>query len=151
MKYADWDYFEETRHTKKVRDFINIYLSDDSDVTDEIMEKINYAALADIKFQAVFDIFEKFLIEFKDQQQLNRFMPMLLDMYNNCRKWSNNGNTPKELSGTYSVKPATLQKPKDETFTYTVKKSAPNTQPKVGRNELCPCGSGKKYKKCCIR
>lgn len=23
--------------------------------------------------------------------------------------------------------------------------------PKVGRNELCPCGSGKKYKKCCGR
>ncbi len=23
-------------------------------------------------------------------------------------------------------------------------------QPKVGRNDLCPCGSGKKYKKCCI-
>lgn len=24
-------------------------------------------------------------------------------------------------------------------------------QPKVGRNDLCPCGSGKKYKKCCGR
>ncbi len=23
------------------------------------------------------------------------------------------------------------------------------TQPKVGRNEPCPCGSGKKFKKCC--
>ena len=22
-------------------------------------------------------------------------------------------------------------------------------QPSVGRNEPCPCGSGKKYKKCC--
>ena len=22
---------------------------------------------------------------------------------------------------------------------------------KVGRNDLCPCGSGKKYKKCCIK
>ena len=22
-------------------------------------------------------------------------------------------------------------------------------EPKVGRNDLCPCGSGKKYKKCC--
>ena len=22
---------------------------------------------------------------------------------------------------------------------------------KVGRNEPCPCGSGKKYKKCCMR
>ena len=21
---------------------------------------------------------------------------------------------------------------------------------KIGRNETCPCGSGKKYKKCCI-
>ena len=21
---------------------------------------------------------------------------------------------------------------------------------KVGRNELCPCGSGKKYKNCCL-
>ena len=24
-------------------------------------------------------------------------------------------------------------------------------QPKIGRNELCPCGSGKKYKKCCLK
>ena len=23
------------------------------------------------------------------------------------------------------------------------------TSPKVGRNDPCPCGSGKKYKKCC--
>jgi preprotein translocase subunit SecA len=23
--------------------------------------------------------------------------------------------------------------------------------PKVGRNDPCPCGSGKKYKKCCLR
>jgi hypothetical protein len=22
--------------------------------------------------------------------------------------------------------------------------------PKIGRNDVCPCGSGKKYKKCCI-
>jgi uncharacterized protein YecA (UPF0149 family) len=26
---------------------------------------------------------------------------------------------------------------------------APRSVTKVGRNELCPCGSGKKYKKCC--
>ena len=22
--------------------------------------------------------------------------------------------------------------------------------PKIGRNEPCPCGSGRKYKKCCL-
>ncbi len=26
---------------------------------------------------------------------------------------------------------------------------AKSMQPKVGRNEPCPCGSGKKFKKCC--
>ncbi len=25
------------------------------------------------------------------------------------------------------------------------------TEPKVGRNDPCPCGSGKKYKQCCLR
>ena len=24
------------------------------------------------------------------------------------------------------------------------------TEPKIGRNEPCPCDSGKKYKRCCI-
>jgi uncharacterized protein YecA (UPF0149 family) len=27
---------------------------------------------------------------------------------------------------------------------------AKNKKPKIGVNEKCPCGSGKKYKKCCI-
>lgn len=29
-------------------------------------------------------------------------------------------------------------------------REAAKTRPKVGRNDLCPCGSGKKYKKCCL-
>ena len=30
------------------------------------------------------------------------------------------------------------------------KQVSTKVHPKVGRNELCPCGSGKKYKKCCL-
>jgi len=30
-----------------------------------------------------------------------------------------------------------------------IKKAAPKQVNKIGRNELCPCGSGKKYKQCC--
>ena len=30
-----------------------------------------------------------------------------------------------------------------------VKKAAPKRVSKIGRNEVCPCGSGKKYKQCC--
>lgn len=29
------------------------------------------------------------------------------------------------------------------------RETAKSMQPKVGRNDLCPCGSGKKFKKCC--
>ena len=30
-----------------------------------------------------------------------------------------------------------------------VNRTVVNEGPKVGRNDLCPCGSGKKYKNCC--
>ena len=32
-----------------------------------------------------------------------------------------------------------------------VKKPVRRQQKKIGRNDPCPCGSGKKYKKCCGR
>ncbi len=32
-----------------------------------------------------------------------------------------------------------------------INKTVTNTEPKVGRNDSCPCGSGKKYKNCCGR
>ena len=31
-----------------------------------------------------------------------------------------------------------------------VKQVAPQKRAKVGRNQACPCGSGKKYKRCCL-
>jgi uncharacterized protein len=33
----------------------------------------------------------------------------------------------------------------------TTSKREPYRSPKIGRNDPCPCGSGKKYKKCCGR
>jgi len=32
-----------------------------------------------------------------------------------------------------------------------IKKDKIMSKMKIGRNELCPCGSGKKYKRCCIK
>lgn len=33
---------------------------------------------------------------------------------------------------------------------YLPKSSTPLVRKKIGRNDLCPCGSGKKFKKCCL-
>ncbi len=37
----------------------------------------------------------------------------------------------------------------EETLEKTVRQPQTRAQPKVGRNDPCPCGSGLKYKKCC--
>jgi uncharacterized protein YecA (UPF0149 family) len=66
-------------------------------------------------------------------------------------------SVPKELSHPESVK---FQAPAErENVLETgapVKPAAAarpgqSQQPKVGRNDPCPCGSGKKYKKCCAK
>jgi len=50
---------------------------------------------------------------------------------------------------------ADLQKPKEQKLVFSggdepaKKNPVKRTQKKVGRNAPCPCGSGKKYKKCC--
>ena len=51
-----------------------------------------------------------------------------------------------------------LQKPKEQDLTFSgsgdapaAKKPVKRESQKVGRNAPCPCGSGKKYKKCCGR
>ena len=56
---------------------------------------------------------------------------------------------------TQEVKRVQLAKPLQEGFEGSVKKQpkkvsvAKKAEASVGRNDLCPCGSGKKYKKCC--
>jgi len=51
-----------------------------------------------------------------------------------------------------------LQKPKEQKLVFSgsgdapaAKKPMKRQSEKIGRNALCPCGSGKKYKKCCGR
>jgi len=39
----------------------------------------------------------------------------------------------------------------DEAGTYAPTASIVRASPRIGRNDPCPCGSGKKYKKCCGR
>jgi uncharacterized protein YecA (UPF0149 family) len=35
------------------------------------------------------------------------------------------------------------------TYEDNIAEKTTRASPKIGRNEPCPCGSGKKYKKCC--
>ncbi len=47
--------------------------------------------------------------------------------------------------------PKRLNYKKEDIFEEREKKAKPVRKNKIGRNDPCPCGSGKKYKKCCGR
>ena len=48
-----------------------------------------------------------------------------------------------------SINVVTENKPQTPTTSAPRKEPVVNNDPKVGRNDPCPCGSGKKYKNCC--
>ena len=72
-------------------------------------------------------------IQFQDIKEVQKFVGKLVSVMNNSRLWVLKGFTPYELS------------PQSRETT-----SEPKQTVKVGRNEPCPCESGKKYKKCCM-
>ena len=73
-------------------------------------------------------------VVFDNKKQLKEMLSLIINLSKDSRKWINKGFTTSEL----------LKKNSD----YTIELNKENK--KVGRNEPCPCGSGKKYKKCCM-
>jgi preprotein translocase subunit SecA len=63
------------------------------------------------------------------------------------------GATIKEEAQTASQMTAAEQEKASAGHQSSGKKAEPirNRAAKIGRNEPCPCGSGKKYKNCCMR
>ncbi len=71
-----------------------------------------------------------------DERKMKAVVPLLIAYNNETHLWPLKGHTPSELfakSGMGKVIPF-----------------AEVHRQKVGRNDPCPCGSGKKYKNCCL-
>ena len=58
-------------------------------------------------------------------------------------------DTIEELSGWYAYSPEYLER-KNARRGFGPGEPASNPYREVGRNDPCPCGSGKKFKKCCL-
>lgn len=79
--------------------------------------------------------------DFASDAQKKDLIELIIAYTNEVRLWENCGNTKSELGIATN-----LSNVMNVTTTpVTVKRS----ERKIGRNEPCPCGSGKKYKKCC--
>ncbi|MCX6307962.1 MAG: SEC-C metal-binding domain-containing protein [Bacteroidia bacterium] len=83
----------------------------------------------------------------KGLETVNKMMKLLVDFQNNLPRWSLKGNSPSQL---FSVERKQLQPLPELPFEMPPSGNPFDVfGPKVGRNDPCPCGSGKKFKKCC--
>lgn len=83
------------------------------------------------------------MLEFDNDRMMERLVEALGRWLNSIRRWSEGGHSRQELH-------------KENTdlqyITYAGRsQKVKETEKKVYPNDLCPCGSGKKYKKCCGR
>jgi hypothetical protein len=73
-------------------------------------------------------------LELGSEREVTKLAHMLFNCYNNTPLWVLKGHTPADLS---------RQVLSDS--------GASSSRKKVGRNDPCPCGSGRKFKRCCGR
>ena len=129
------DRFEEAQRVVMLRT-VDRHWMDHIDVMDDLKQSIGLMAygqrdpVVEFKFQS-FDIFEEMIADIK-YEMVTGILSIIV------RK-------EEELKREEVAKDAVASHGGDGTVT---KKPVVNKD-KVGRNDPCPCGSGKKYKKCC--
>lgn len=145
LKYRDQFYFEKTTYFYKLLRFITKNLtSGDGKIAVEICEEIQDMIQQECSLQEIFNIFNQMDIVFEGQEQVEEMLSLVTDLSNNTRLWANNGHTPKEL---FRVERNFLRKNNSKAILWDDRLQKHS---KVGRNDSCPCGSGKKYKRCCL-
>ena len=134
LKYVDGNYFEKSKQYKALLSYLkkNFFKSGD-EKAEWLAEDIQGMCQFGVDMQTIFDSFNNMEISFKDLDQANEVMKLITELSNNIRIWENNGYTPQEIFELGGSKIIDMK-----------------TRQKIGRNEPCPCGSGKKYKKCCL-
>ena len=149
---ADIDYFahhefdERTAQYKKMSRFFAKKLNSEKLVA--VMDMIMIYIKLDLDMQdLVQELGSQFGILFDGLEDVKEFSYLYSNLNNHSRKWTNRGHTPKELTKNHS----TLSSVPNNVIPFTNKntgKQEPIQVKKIGRNEPCPCGSGKKYKHC---
>jgi len=134
---------DEVGPSQSMKPFMQL-VKDYYDIEDEELQDI--AALYEsfikegIEMNELLEMFQK-EFEVPTFEFLQKLGDTFVYANNNTRLWLLKGHTPSELSG--------HRQPTEEKQSTDQKVVQFKQQNKVGRNEPCPCGSGKKYKRCC--
>ncbi len=144
LKYADNLYEFETPEFLLLRNFVHAELNLEGNKAENLLDDIRYLCSMGEPIKSIMDEVNRQEVVFEGMDQVNEFLQLVTELSNNTRLWVNGGHTPREMFEKFD-KPNLRPLPK-ETFLMNPQQERSD---KVGRNEPCPCGSGKKYKKCC--
>ncbi len=147
LQSSEDDFIPSTQGLKKLRKYIlrNFDIKE-IDVL-SILEKLIIICNIDQKPTAPLQYLNE-VFQFNSEQQFHEFIQLVMNATNEVRLWILKGHTSTEISQMNNSNFKELSKGdfvlQNEDTSHPIKKA------KIGRNDPCPCGSGKKYKKCCI-
>ena len=127
LKYEDDLHFEETNLNFELKDFLMRKCHDENMVEDLYID-IMMILKTEHNPSEVLHILDDYEIGFNNEKEVQQMIGCISNLANNTRIWLRKGYKPSELFEQERIK---------------LKEN------KVGRNDPCSCGSGKKYKKCC--
>lgn len=130
----------------QMRQFLAKYRKDD---WDEVIYYLMYFIKDGFKMtEALKYMDEDFkLFEPMVEREAEQFIQIYQNLHNSTHLWANYGWTPKDLAN-QSRQEYIQNNPNIIPFPKELAGMNFQPIPKVGRNDPCPCGSGKKYKQC---
>ena len=150
LNYVDDLYFEKSAAYQRLYKYVadHFFPNNDEKVKD-VCEQAFDNCHGDFGLQYTLNDMVRMGVKLSDEKQMGELVELISDLNNNVRLWENNGHTPREIFEMYEKQHLSLlpEKSFDDRDTNVVDFK---TRKKVGRNDPCPCESGKKYKKCCL-
>ncbi len=134
--YMRHEFQMKNRYYRRIENYFKEHGNLKEESLNELMDFIELSCRVNNTFKDVLKKITSSGFIFKNQNELNKMIKNYSNLNNNTRKWNLKGFKPVELTVTKAKKKRSQQ--------------VNPTSRKIGRNELCPCGSGKKYKFCCI-
>ncbi|WP_028560287.1 Rho termination factor N-terminal domain-containing protein [Paenibacillus pinihumi] len=146
LKASEPNYVERTPEYYALFNYIKVNYSvsheDAHDITAECVENAQAGGLFTETMH-----FLKSQIEMEDIQTLDEVAGLLVKLFNATRQWELKGRSANEMRALSSNVLSNL--PLAKPFPNTSNVVSIDSKKKVGRNDPCHCGSGKKFKKCC--
>ena len=148
LKAGDPDYIDKTPEMNSFISFLLKHYRLSVEETNEIERQITNMINADSKPTLIIQYLQSW-IEFPSFEFVQHLTDKIMELYNNTRQWVLKGHTPNELFQEERKHLKSLPAEPFEIVRPDLKVIEMPTRTKVGRNDPCPCGSGKKFKKCC--